>query len=154
MNKLFLTLIGCLIFFEAKTNQIASQLKCNGKLEGVTVDSRGDNKSTIDSISDNGDILITFYDDEIKGKEPVLNFKWGSEDRKVKFLPFGKDLSAIHFDGNTKIDKDGYNFRDYHLNIDNKTLYFTRTTVRGLFGSPPFSTTSSIYLTKCEILKE
>ena len=55
-------------FFEAKTNQIASQLKCNGKLEGVTIDSRGDNKSTIDSISDNGDILITFYDDEIKGK--------------------------------------------------------------------------------------
>ena len=55
MNKLFLTLIGCLIFFEAKTNQIASQLKCNGKLEGVTIDSRGDNKSTIDSISDNGE---------------------------------------------------------------------------------------------------
>ena len=52
-------------FFEAKlkTNQIASQF-CNGKLEGV-IDSRGDNKSTIDSISDNGDILITFYDDEI-----------------------------------------------------------------------------------------
>ena len=77
MNKLFLTLIGCLIFFEAKTNQIASQLKCNGKLEGVTIDSRGDNKSTIDSISDNGDIrmyinLIHFLVNSILTGCPVL----------------------------------------------------------------------------------
>ena len=154
MSKLLLTLIVCLISFEARTNQIVSQLKCNGKLEGVTIDSRADNKSTVDSISDNGDIFITFYDDELKGKEPTLNFKWGSEDRKVKFLPFGKNLNAIHFDGNTKMDRDGYNFRDYHLNIDKNTLYFTRTTVRGLFGSPPFSTTSSVYFTKCKILKK
>ena len=72
MNKLFLTLIGCLIFFEAKTNQIASQLKCNGKLEGVTIDSRGDNKSTIDSISDNGDRPSEAYTYEKEGDYLVM----------------------------------------------------------------------------------
>ena len=63
-------------------------------------------------------------------------------------------MGSNTFDGNTKVDRDGYNFRDYHLNIDKNTLYFTRTTVRGLFGSPPFSTTSSVYFTKCKILKK
>ena len=150
MKKIFLILVGYCIFFEVRANEIVLQFKCEGELKGVTIDSRADNKSTKDYISDTSDILITFYDDDLKETEPVLNFKWGTEDRKVKFLPFGEPLSAIHFDGNTKVDKDGYNFRDYHLNLDNNNLYFTRTTVRGLFGSPPFSTTTSIYFTKCE----
>lgn len=43
------------------------------------------------------------------------------------------------------IDLNGYNLRDYHLNLDTNNLYYTRTTVRGIFG--PFSTTTSIYVT-------
>jgi len=152
MRLSFLIFIGCFFFLELQTKEIVLQLKCEGTLKGVTIDSRGANKSTNDSIIDNGDILITFFDNESNDKKQVLNFKWGSENRKVKFSSFGKPVSAIHFDGKSIIDKDGYNFRDYHLNLNNNTLYYSRTTVRGLNGSPPFVTSTSVYFTQCGLV--
>ena len=148
MKQLSTILVFLFISKNLLSNELVLQFKCEGVLRGVTIDSRNDNKKRNDSISDKGDILISFFDNEINANEPKLNFKWGKEDRKIKFTVFGKGPNAIHFDGNTIVDKDGYNLRDYHLNLDTNSLYYTRTTVRGIFG--PHTTTTSVYVTNCE----
>ena len=124
---------------------------CDGVLKGVTIDSRSKNPDTPrdDSISDKGNIIITLSKSlSEKGK---LNFEWGSEKGERDIIGFyGENSNAILFDGGSKFDKDGYNMRNYHLNLDRMKLYYNRTTERGLLGKAPFDITTSIYVTNCK----
>ena len=81
MKKLLPILIFFTLSFKIYSNQLVLQIKCDRVLKGVTIDSRGDNKKTDDSIFDQGDIIISFFKNEIERKEPLLNFKWGPENK-------------------------------------------------------------------------
>ena len=144
------------ICFFLFTSQVFAEqsfkVTCDGTLKGVTIDSRNKNPDTPrnDSISDKGNIKITISKSlSEKGK---LFFEWGSEKSERDVIGFyGENSNAILFDGGSKFDKDGYNMRHYHLNIDKMKLYYNRTTERGMFGKSPFDITTSIYVTNCKV---